>query len=62
MARQHPRPPADHTQTLAPLMTCWGCGRRTWVAYHRHRQILHLDGTCAYTLVMRRCPQRACPF
>jgi hypothetical protein len=30
------------------------------VAYHRHRQILHLDGTCAYTLVMRRCQNRAC--
>ncbi len=61
MARRQARPPADRAETLAPLVTCWGCGRRTWVAYHRHRRVVHLDGVCAYTLVMRRCHNPACP-
>jgi len=62
MARRRARPPADREQTLEPLVTCWGCGQRTRVAYHRHRQVVHLDGTCAYTLVVRRCGNPACPW
>jgi hypothetical protein len=31
-----------------------------WVAYHRRRRVVHLDGVCAYTLVMRRCRNPAC--
>lgn len=62
MARRQPRPPAERTEILEPLETCWGCGRRSRVAYHRHRQIVQLAGACAYTLVMRRCRNRACAW
>lgn len=60
MARRRPRSAADRTETLEPLATCWGCGRRMWVAYHRHRRVVHLDGVCAYTLVVRRCQNPGC--
>ena len=62
MARRQARPAADREQTLEPLATCWGCGRRTRVAYHRHRRIAELGGVCAYTLVMRRCRNAGCAY
>lgn len=60
MSRRQAKPQASREELLAPAPWCWGCGQPTLVAYHRERRILHLEGLCRYTLVMRRCPRRTC--
>lgn len=62
MARRRAKPQATREHTLRPVPVCWGCGRPTRVAFHGHRRILHLDGMCRYTLVVRRCQQPSCPL
>jgi hypothetical protein len=48
--------------TLTPLATtCPACGAGLWVAYHRHRTVVTLEGLCRLTLVIRRCHTPLCP-
>lgn len=60
MARSQIIVPIAAEQTLAPMPFCWVCQRRTLVAYHSERWIVHLRGVCHYTMVVRRCVNRAC--
>src|SRR5690242_16851775 len=60
MARRRAKPRAEREATLTPVPYCWECLQPTVVVYHRERRILHLDGLCRYTLVMRRCHNRRC--
>lgn len=61
MARRSARPAATRTAILTPLRdTCDQCGKRLWVAYHRTRTLMTLQGLCRLTLVVRQCPNPAC--
>jgi len=60
MARRRAKARASEERTLAPVPFCWECLRPTRVAYHGERRITHLRGICRYTLVVRRCQNRAC--
>ena len=62
MARRTCRPVPSRAVTLAPLATaCPTCGKGLWVAYHRHRTVVTLEGLCRLTLVIRRCHTPRCP-
>ncbi len=62
MARRTARPAATQTAILAPLRDiCDQCGKRLWVAYHRRRTVITLQGLWHLTLVVRQCPNPACP-
>ena len=61
MARRQAKARAGEERTLSPVPFCWECMRPTRVAYHGERRITHLRGMCRYTLVVRRCQNRACP-
>lgn len=60
MARMQVCMPVTTEKTLSPVPFCWVCRHPTYVAYHGHRLIVHLWGNCRYTLVVRRCVNRAC--
>lgn len=61
MARRTARPAATRTAILTPLRDmCDHCGKRLWVAYHRTRTVMTLQGLCRLTLVVRQCPNPAC--
>lgn len=60
MARRAAKARASTERTLTPVPFCWACMRATRVAYHGERRIAHLQGVCRYTLVVRRCQNRAC--
>lgn len=63
MARRTPRPTAPFATTLTPLQeTCEACGTRWWVAYHRRRKILTLEGLWQLTLIIGQCPNPTCPL
>lgn len=62
MARRECRPTPSREVVLYPqAMDCPACGQRLWVAYHRHRTVVTLDGLCRLRLVIRRCHTRQCP-
>lgn len=62
MARRECRPAPSREVTLVPQTTeCLECGQGLWVAYHRHRTVVTLDGLCRLTLVIRRCHNQQCP-
>ena len=61
MARRTPRPEAKLTATLTPLRaTCEACGNRLWVAYHRRRQVMTLEGLWQLRVVICQCPTPTC--
>ena len=60
MARRQAKGRAAEERTLSPVPFCWACKRTTRVAYHGERRVTHLHGMCRYTLVVRRCQNRAC--
>lgn len=63
MARRTPRPTAQFSTTLTPLReTCEACGTRWWVAYHRHRKIMTVEGLWQLTVFIRQCPNSTCPL
>jgi hypothetical protein len=63
MARRTPRPTAQFTTTLTPLReTCEACGTRWWVAYHRRRKIMTLEGLWQLTVIIGQCPTPTCPL
>src|SRR5260370_13743516 len=61
MARRQAKALATEEQLLTPVPFCWACRQPMRVAYHGERRITHLRGMCRYTLVVRRCQNRACP-
>jgi len=63
MARRTPRPTAPFATTLTPLReTCEACGTRWWVAYHRRRKIMTLEGLWQLTVIIGQCPNPTCPL
>jgi Transposase, Mutator family len=60
MARRQAKARATEERILTPVPFCWACQRPTRVVYHGERRITHLEGMCRYTLVVRRCQNRAC--
>jgi hypothetical protein len=61
MARMAKRQPGTLTRILEPANTvCAGCARPQWVAYHRHRRLVTLDGVLDLRLKIRRCHNAAC--
>lgn len=63
MARRTPRPTAQFSTTLTPLReTCEACGTRWWVAYHRRRKIMTLEGLWQLTVIIGQCPTPTCPL
>src|SRR5260370_29684736 len=60
MARRQAKARAAEVRTLTPVPFCWACMRPTRVVYHGERRIAQLHGMCRYTLVVRRCQNRAC--
>jgi hypothetical protein len=61
MSRQHARPAAGTQLRLDTCRDhCWLCEQRLWVAYHRRRKVMTLDGLIELVLPVRRCPNRAC--
>jgi hypothetical protein len=61
MARRTPRPEAKLTTTLTPLReTCEACGNRLWVAYHRRRKVMTLEGLWQLRVVICQCPTPNC--
>ncbi len=62
MARRTPRPEAKLATMLTPLReTCEECGTQFWVAYHRRRKVLTLEGLWQLRVVMCHCPTPSCP-
>lgn len=61
MSRKHVRPPA-HTQLRLDTCRahCWLCDQQLWVAYHRRRKVMTLQGLIELVMPVRRCPNRAC--
>ena len=39
---------------------CPSCGQRLWIAYHKQRRVVRLDGVWRLTLRIRRCRNQAC--
>ena len=60
MVRRRRVIPIAAERRLAPVPICWVCQRPTFVAYHGERRIVHLWGSCRYTMVVRRCVNRGC--
>src|SRR5215211_3733285 len=61
MSRQHARPAAQTQRRLDPCReSCWLCDTRLWVAYHRRRKVMTLEGLIELVLPVRRRPNRAC--
>lgn len=63
MARRTPRPTAQFSTTLTPLReTCEACGTRWWVASHRRRKIMTLEGLWQLIVIIGQCPNPTCPL
>ena len=61
MGRRESRPAATHDQVLAPERTrCLACGGPLWVAYHKRRTVVRLDGLWRLTLHVRTCRTPTC--
>jgi len=61
MGRKGSRPAATHEQVLAPERTqCVACGGPMWVAYHKHRTVVRLDGLWRLTVRVRTCRTPTC--
>jgi hypothetical protein len=61
MGRQGSRPAATHEQVLSPEHTwCVACGGPLWVAYHKQRTVVRLDGLWRLTLRVRTCRTPTC--
>jgi ribosomal protein S27AE len=61
MSRRGSRPEAKHKKRLEVQRTrCVECGQEMWVAYHKERKIMTLQGLCGLTLVVRRCRNTEC--
>jgi hypothetical protein len=61
MARTARRPVGTLTQTLEPAATrCAGCEQPQWIAYHRHRRLVTLNGVLELRLKVRRCHNASC--
>jgi hypothetical protein len=62
MARITPRPTPTRTDALAPAVRdCPACGRPMWADYTNYRTLTTLDGVTRLALLIRRCPNAACP-
>ena len=62
MGRRGSRPAAPHALVLSPERTrCLVCGGPLWVAYHKQRTVVRLDGLWRLTLRVRTCRTRGCP-
>jgi ribosomal protein S27AE len=62
MSRRGSRPAAKQEKRLEVQRTrCVECGQEMWVAYHKERKIMTLQGLCRLTLVVRRCRNGECP-
>ncbi len=62
MSRRASRPEAKQEKRLEVQRTkCVECGEEMWVAYHKERKIMTLQGLCRLTLVVRRCRTPECP-
>jgi hypothetical protein len=63
MARKECRSPVTTEQVLTCLRThCGSCGRPVTVAYRTQRTITTLQGSCRFTLCVRRCRNPACEW
>jgi hypothetical protein len=61
MGRRGSRPAATHAQVLSPERTrCLACGGPLWVAYHKQRTVVRLDGLWRLTLRVRTCRTPTC--
>jgi hypothetical protein len=61
MGRRGSRPAATHDLVLAPERTrCLVCGGPLWVAYHKQRSVVRLDGLWRLTLRVRTCRTPTC--
>jgi len=61
MSRRGSRPEAKQEKRLeVQRTTCVECGQEMWVAYHKERKIMTLQGLCRLTLVVRRCRNGEC--
>jgi hypothetical protein len=61
MGRRGSRPAATHEQVLSPERTrCLACGGPLWVAYHKQRTVVRLDGLWRLTLRVRTCRTPTC--
>lgn len=61
MSRKESRPEAKEEKRLEVLVSkCVECGQEMWVAYHKERKIMTLQGLCRLTLVVRSCRNKAC--
>jgi MULE transposase domain len=61
MSRRGSRPEAKEEKRLEVLVPkCVECGQEMWVAYHKERKIMTLQGLCRLTLVVRSCRNKEC--
>lgn len=61
MSRRESRGQAREERRLEVQRTkCVECGEEMWVAYHKERKIMTLQGLCRLTLVVRRCRNKEC--
>ncbi len=61
MSRRKKRDAGTLERTLEPTATiCAGCAQPQWIAYHRHRRLVTLEGVLALRLKMRRCHDPTC--
>jgi ribosomal protein S27AE len=61
MSRRGSRPEAKQEKRLeVQRTTCVECGQEMWVAYHKERKIMTLQGLCRLRLVVRRCRNGEC--
>src|SRR6266699_5624903 len=61
MSRRESRGQAREERRLEVQRTkCVECGQEMWVAYHKERKIMTLQGLCRLTLVVRRCRNKEC--
>src|SRR5437667_2494655 len=61
MSRKGSRPEAKQEKRLEVLASkCVECGQEMWVAYHKERKIVTLQGLCQVRLVVRQCRNKEC--
>lgn len=61
MSRRGSRPEAKEEKRLEVQRTkCLECGEEMWVAYHKERKIMTLQGLCRLVLVVRSCRNKEC--
>lgn len=62
MSRRGSRPTAKQEKRLEVQKTeCAECGQEMWVAYHKERKVMTLQGLYCLRLVVRRCRNQECP-